>query len=102
LILPGAFAFNVARGRASTAAQDNGAEEELRMSTRLRNVLVSLVLVGLAGTLGCKKTGGEEGGTGADTLTVNDTTSMAPPPEAAPADTGMSMSGDSTMGHDSM
>jgi hypothetical protein len=68
------------------------------MSTRLRHVLVSLVLVGLAGTLGCKKPGGEEGGTGADTLMVNDTTSMAPPapPEAAPADTGMSgMSGDS-------
>lgn len=68
------------------------------MSTRLRHVLVSLVLVGLAGTLGCKKTGGEEGGTGADTLTVNDTMSMAPPPsEAAPADTGMS-----GMAHDSM
>ncbi len=71
------------------------------MSTRLRHVLVGLVLVGLAGTLGCKKQSEVGEGTGADTLMVNDTTTMAPPPEAA---TGAEteMSSDSMMSHDSM
>jgi hypothetical protein len=68
------------------------------MSTRLRHVLVALLVVGFAGTIGCQKRT-ETGGTEADTTMM--TPPPPPPPSGAGADTSM-MGADTSMAHDSM
>ncbi len=70
------------------------------MSRSLRHVLVALLVLGFAGTVGCQKR------TETKEATEADTTMMSPPPAPPPAssmgaDTTM-MGTDSMAGHDSM
>jgi hypothetical protein len=63
------------------------------MSRSLRHVLVALLVIGFAGSVGCQKR------TETQEATEADTTMMSAPPAPAPAG---DMGADSMAGHDSM